>query len=163
MGAREREEAMREHGIYECPDWCVQPDDEEQYEQHFSNWAEYDINGSTKLQIRIRATWWSDYENNLVEVNLYDTDGDQGAFLERPDWGKVQDYVEAGWTATEDWDTQWAFDGARQLAIARGDYNDEDDEEETDWTQLKTDVSLDLIEASGAYGNLWLDDGHGGD
>lgn len=39
----ERKLKMRDMGVYVCPDWCTQPDNEHEYEAHFSDYLRFDL------------------------------------------------------------------------------------------------------------------------
>jgi hypothetical protein len=128
-----RVETMRYHNLHTCPDWCTQPDDEDQWEHHVSEWAELDGESSGYvLRVRARASWWDDYpDEDRVEVEIAGAGGAPGsssssdahgaAWLGLGDvdtladmFAEARDMVDGWRSGTSEW--QWAFDGAEDLA-----------------------------------------------
>src|SRR5690242_4761641 len=67
----ERADAMRHWEIFECPQWCEQPDDEHEYEDHFGPWRWFMMNNNgtwteadapdpawDNLRIRVVVSWF---------------------------------------------------------------------------------------------------------
>ncbi len=79
----EREDGMREAGIYYCPKWCVQdPAEEDGYEAHQGEWQTFvfdDVCGDT-ISVRPTQSWGStddgDTDWNVeVDIKRYDPTG----------------------------------------------------------------------------------------
>jgi hypothetical protein len=129
----DRVEMMRYHDLLTCPEWCVQPDDEHDYEQHHGEWAEVDIVDGGVLRVRPSACWWDDHpDNDWVEVEMAGDGARPAESSSSPDavgaallavadveavvdtFAEARDMVDGWRNGTSEW--QWAFDGAEDIA-----------------------------------------------
>ena len=109
----EREELMKYHGIYWCPDWCLQDSEEHQYEQHWAEWRTLTTSDGDTVRVRPWATWWSDSDDNQVEVEIIVTDPQYpGVKLSINDLGRLRDLLDEAERDIEDHDVVEAYDGA---------------------------------------------------
>lgn len=109
-----RAQTMRDYGLYECPDWCTQPDDEDQHEQHVGEWSHLELSEAT-VRVRPRMAWTTDGADQ-VDVEILDADGAPCGRLTLDEWRQVEQLVSAAEGEMDDHDTTWAYDGAEEDA-----------------------------------------------
>ncbi len=130
----DREEAMRAQEVYRCPVWCAQPDDEEQHEEHFSDWSRYENADGEHFATRKRLSW-HDPANSHIEVATLGEGGTVNLTLAEMN-AIVMDVLYSEERALENFDERWAYDGAEADETgdiyADEDYEDEDEEDEED-------------------------------
>jgi hypothetical protein len=145
--AERRRELMRHHGIYRCPDWCVQDDEEDQYEEHWGDWTSITTDDGDELAVRPRMSWWDDSGEDHVEVRItpapspVPVSGDQGVYLNTAAVQQLRDLLDAAESAHEHHRTYDdpdatipAYDGAEDDEVAQDEHAvDEDlDEDQVD-------------------------------
>lgn len=132
----ERADAMRECGVYTCPDWCVQDGESEQAEhqhtEHFGSWVEGKLpDNGPDVAMRPRASWDTDNPHDRVEVVFYGANAEP--MSDRPDvaanlWltpaarDTFNEMFDQAWALVDQWryegdvdddgPWQWAYDGA---------------------------------------------------
>jgi hypothetical protein len=124
-----REDTMQYHGVFTCPSWCVQPTDEDQWEQHVSDWRVCSLDDGDGAMVRIWSSWWSDSDDNQVEIALVPA---SGTTVRLSDWARDQlnDLIDHARDDMDSYDEQWAYPGAEDDANAAD--SDDDEEEEAD-------------------------------
>jgi ParB/RepB/Spo0J family partition protein len=109
----DREEALKYHGVYWCPDWCVQDPEEHQYEQHWAEWRSFTTSDGDTVRVRPWATWWSDSDDNQVEVEIVSADPQYpGAKLSVDDLGRLRELLDDAEQDIEHHDVVEAYPGA---------------------------------------------------
>lgn len=118
----EREETMKYHGVYWCPDWCVQDPEEHQWEQHWAQWRGFTTSDGDTVRVRPWATWWSDTDDNQVEVEIVAADPKYGpgAKLSLDDLAQLRDLLDEAERDIEDHDVAEAYEGAEDDEAAAG-------------------------------------------
>jgi hypothetical protein len=115
----ERDEFMRGHNIYACPDWCAQPDDENDYEAHTSEITVYTTAAGQGVGVRLLVGWWEgDEEQIIIRTQL---DNYNELDMTFADWAEVtrigNDLIEQHQADG----TIWAYDGAEHDAYRTDD------------------------------------------
>jgi hypothetical protein len=124
-----RREAMRDYGLFWCPDWCVRHAEEDQWEQHFGEWTVLRTRDGEEIAVRPWSSWHAG-EGDHVEVRVTvaaGSDPDSGVMLTPGELDELRDLLDAAQEQSEQDDPGLlvpAYDGA------------EDDEDGTsDWAQ----------------------------
>lgn len=70
--AQQRIEAMRKHGVFWCPDWCLQPDDEHHREVHVAAPVEIDVPvDDAQIVVTPTASWFTNADGTeLAEKDI---------------------------------------------------------------------------------------------
>lgn len=126
----DRDDMLRYHNLFTCPDWCTQPGDEEQYEQHHGEWSEQDTDGGV-LRVRPNASWWDEHPD-WVEIELAgqgaqpslggsSPDAVGSVLLAVADVDSVVDMLTEARDLVDGWRSgsggwKWAYDGAEEDA-----------------------------------------------
>jgi hypothetical protein len=111
---RERAETMKDHGVYWCPDWCLQDPEEHQYEQHWAAWRTLTTRDGDTVRVRPWAAWWSGSDDNQVEVEIVvaDPESSPGVRFSIVDLGRLRDLLDEAEHDIEDHEVVEAYDGA---------------------------------------------------
>ncbi|HZM82932.1 MAG TPA: hypothetical protein VFC19_45025 [Candidatus Limnocylindrales bacterium] len=122
--ASQRDEVMRYHDLWTCPQWCVQDPEEDQYEQHWGQWNTMAPDGSGDvIQVRARLSWWTnddgDPTTRHVEVQTIPgrRDDPVGVLLETENLDQLRDMIDEAEDQMDYYDEKWAYPGAED------DYN----------------------------------------
>lgn len=102
---------MREHQIFHCPFWCIQPDDEEQNEQHFSKQIPFTTADGQVILFRVQMTWWTDAGEDLLILQPQ-LDGDGEITFSGADWVGITDLGQNMFGLNDDPNLIEAYDGA---------------------------------------------------
>jgi hypothetical protein len=115
----DREETMKYHGVYWCPNWCVQDPEEDQREQHWAEWRSFTTGDGDTVRVRPWATWWSDSDDNQVEVEIISAHPKYpGARLSLDDLAQLRELLDEAERDLEDRrDVVQAYDGAEDDEI----------------------------------------------
>ncbi len=120
-----RAAAMFEAGVYECPDWCLQDDEEVQAQQHLGPWMpildEGGPAGITSAYARPIRDWWDNYhgaepvQQTATCEHYFDPSNAGVAWLTQADVVRFN----AGLQWVSDWAAQpqgwvWAYPEAEQ-------------------------------------------------
>lgn len=55
----QRTDHMREHAIYTCPTWCLQPDDEDGMEYHIGTGETVEVDDWATIHVRPARSWFA--------------------------------------------------------------------------------------------------------
>jgi hypothetical protein len=85
----DRMQVMREHGVTACPDWCPQPDDEEQYEEHIGPGSSFTTENGDTVTVRPRVSWFSDVDPS-VDITINPGEDGDGVVLNAAELSQLQ-------------------------------------------------------------------------
>jgi hypothetical protein len=89
----QREDVMRDNGLYYCPHWCIRPPDEEQWEQHQSDWREMVTADRETIRVRAWGCWFT-MGNDQVEVEILPAGGTGALRLTTDDLNMLRDLLD---------------------------------------------------------------------
>lgn len=118
----DRAEEMEGYGETSCPDWCEQPDDEADQQQHISELQEYRTGDGDLIQVRARLGWGGDSSADQIQIAFVATDGSNELWMTLDDKSQLDELLDtAEDLLTSDYTTKEAYPGA---------WDDEDEEED---------------------------------
>ncbi|WP_430787045.1 hypothetical protein [Actinoplanes sp. G11-F43] len=85
----DRMQVMRKHGVTACPDWCPQPDDEDQYEEHIGPGSSFTTANGDTVTVRPRVSWFSDVDPS-VDIIANPGEGSDGVVLNAAELSRLQ-------------------------------------------------------------------------
>lgn len=104
---------MRQYGITDCPDWCEQPADEPEHQQHTSQLDELRTDDGDVIQVRARLGW-DDGGDDRVQIVFTTADGSNEIWLDPDDKSQLDDMLDAaddlitsGYTPKEAYPGAW--------------------------------------------------------
>lgn len=133
MTGQARIDRMRELGIFQCPVWCYQPDDEHLLEQHTSGWDVVgeegigDTEHGATIEVRVRREWWIEGDEGHCDsyTDLCVSGLDDASEIPAMGVDELQTVIAGLEDARDKADMsgvyyrwQWAYDGAEQDAAA---------------------------------------------
>lgn len=106
---QQRSAIMKDHGITRCPMWCIQPNDEDNFEAHISVTTEFTTGHGQTVSIRFHQTWWEGGDDTIILTPVLDSDGE--LVLTPHNWSQLNAVVEQ---LVEDRSgaEKWAYHGA---------------------------------------------------
>lgn len=118
-GLDSRAARMLEMGVFRCPDWCTQPDDEEQYEEHFKEPVEIVTVDSVTVRIGLRMSWF-DVDNLLIVITPPQLDAWGDFVFSAQDYRGFTEIVDGLITEAQyGQGVIWAYEGAEEDEAVR--------------------------------------------
>lgn len=107
----DREDMMQEHGVTRCPDWCIQPADEEQTETHQSELVQYVTNNGISVYLQIVTSWWDGGAHEVIVTTEMDRYGQ--LHLSIDDWREIASAGDGLVARYDHGGEKWAYTGAQ--------------------------------------------------